>query len=251
MEKAVSGSGNHVRGRTRGEGSRGSNQTGGKRQPSGIGLSNSHPRVKPIAEPDPPYRIRTTRYDREEKIMIKVRIIGTDRNEHHTTALVDSGASENFIDKAYAEASRIPMQQKATPRRVLTVDGSGVSGGPVTHDAQVHLKINHHEEDVRLHCITIGNAPVILGLPWLKLHDPVIRWKNHTVKFHLDHCAEKCLASSPRASTVPEEKAMEQYHKKTPENWRISETDPWEVCQGIIDKIKETSNDSNNSIPPE
>jgi len=99
--------------------------------------------------------------------MIKVCIIGTDGNEHHTTALVDSGASENFIDKAYAEASRIPTQQKATPRRVLTVDGSEVTGGPVTHDAQVHLKINHHEEDVRLHCITIGNAPVILGLPWL------------------------------------------------------------------------------------
>jgi len=71
------------------------------------------------------------------------------------------------------------------------------------------------------------------------------------VKFHSDHCTEKCLPSSPRASTVPEEKATEQYHKKTPENWGISETDPWEVCQVLIDKIKETSNNSNNSIPPE
>jgi len=42
--------------------------------------------------------------------MIKVCIIGTDGNKHHTTALVDSGASENLIDKAYAEARRIPMQ---------------------------------------------------------------------------------------------------------------------------------------------
>ena len=71
----------------------------------GIGLGNSHPREKPVAEPDPPYRIRTTRYDREEKIMIEVRIIGTDGNEHNTTALVDSGVTENFVDKAYAEAS--------------------------------------------------------------------------------------------------------------------------------------------------
>ena len=164
--------------------------------------------------------------------MIKVRILGTDGKEQSTTALVDSGASENFIDKAYAEASGIPMQQKATPRRVLTVDGSEVTGGPVTHDAQVHLTINHHEEDIRLHCIPIGNAPIILGLPWLKLHDPVIGWKNHTVKFHSDHCAEKCLQSSPRANTIPEGKATEQYYRKTPEeeNWEIGETDPWEVC---------------------
>ena len=65
--------------------------------------------------------------------MIKVRIIGTDGNEHNTTALVNSRASEDFVDKAYAEANGIPIQQKVTPRWVLTVDGSEVTGGPVTH----------------------------------------------------------------------------------------------------------------------
>jgi len=100
--------------------------------------------------------------------------MGIDGNEHNTTALVDSGASKIFVNKAYAEASGIPMQQKVTPRRVLIVDGSEVTGGPVTHDVQVHLTINDHEEDIRLHCITIGNTPIILGLPLLKLHDPVI-----------------------------------------------------------------------------
>jgi len=164
---------------------------------------------------------------------------------------VDSGASENFVDKADAEASRIPMQQKATPRWVLTVDGTEVTGGPVTYDVQVHLTINHHEEDIRLHCITIGNAPIILGLPWLKFHDPVIGWKNHTVKFHSDHCAEKCLPSSPSMNTVPEEKATKQYYRKTPENWEIGKMDPWEVCQTIINKIKENSKTSENPIPPE
>jgi len=186
--------------------------------------------------------------------MIKVRIQGTDRNECTTTALVDSVASENFIDKAYAEASRIPMQQKTTPRRVLTVYGSEVTGGPVTQDGQIHLTINNREEEIRLHCIMIGNAPIILGLLWLKLHDPVIGWKNHTVKFHSDHCAEKCLPSSPRANTVPEEKATEQYYEKTPaeeENWEIGETDPSEVCQTVIDEIKETSRMSKKPIPPE
>jgi len=183
--------------------------------------------------------------------MIKVRIIGTDGNEYKTTALVDSRASENFLDKAYAEARGIPKQQKATPRRILTVDRSEITGRPVTHDAQVHLTINHHEEDIRLYCITIRNAPIILGLPWLKLHDPVIGWKNHTVKFHSHHYTEKCLHSSPRANTVPEEEATEQYYRKTPENWEIGETNPWGVYQTVINKIKENSKTSENSIPPE
>jgi len=129
--------------------------------------------------------------------------------EQATTALVDSVASENFIDKAYAEASGIPMQRKTAPRRVLTVDGSEVASGPVTHDAQIHLTMKHHEEDIRLHCITIGNTAIILGLPLLKLSDLVIRWKNHTVKFHSNHYAKRYLPSSPRANTVPEEKDIE------------------------------------------
>jgi len=183
--------------------------------------------------------------------MIKVRIQRADGKECATTSLVDSGASENFIDRAYAEASGIQMQQKAVPRRVLTVDGSEVTVRPVTHDVQIHLMINHHEEDIWLHCIMIGNPPIILGLPWLKLYDPAIRWKNHTVKFHSDHCTQKCLPSSLRANTVLEEKATEQYYSKTPDNGKIGETDPWEVYQTIIDKIKETSKTSKNPITPE
>ena len=164
--------------------------------------------------------------------MIKVRIIGTDGKEPNTTAQVDSGASENFIDRAYTEASGIPIQQKATPRLVLTVDGSEVTGGPVTHNAQIHLTINHHEEDIQLQSIVMGNAPIILGLPWLNLHNPSIGWKNHTVKFHSDHYAGNCLPSLLRANTITEEKATEQYYRKTPEeeNWEIGETHPWEVC---------------------
>ena len=131
------------------------------------------------------------------------------------------------------------------------MDGSEVTSRMVTNNTQIHLTTNHHEEEIQLHYITIGNAPNILGLPWLKLHDPVIGWKNHTVKFHSDHCAEKCLPSSPRANTVPEGKSLEQYYRKTPENWEIGETDPKEVCQTVINKIKETSKTSKNPIPLE
>jgi len=53
----------------------------------GIGHGNNHPREKPVAESDPPYRIQTIRYHHEEKIKIKVRIIETDGKEQNTTAV--------------------------------------------------------------------------------------------------------------------------------------------------------------------
>jgi len=69
-----------------------------------------------VKEEEPPYRIQITRYNQEEKIMIKVKIQGNNSKEWATTALVDSGASKNVIDKVYTEANGIPMQQKSTPR---------------------------------------------------------------------------------------------------------------------------------------
>ena len=111
LKNTIQGRRSHLRGDDR-------RRTVGKQQPSGIGANNHHPRETPVVKhkEDPLYLVRTARYDREEKIMIKVRIQGTDGNECTTTALVDSGTSENFIDKAYAEASGIPMQQKTMPR---------------------------------------------------------------------------------------------------------------------------------------
>jgi len=130
--------------------------------------------------------------------------------------MIDCGASENFIDQEYALANRIPLQAKTVPRKVLTVDGSEVVSGPVTHDTLVDLDVNNHHENIRLHCITIGNTPIILGLPWLKLHDPTIWWKDNQVSFTSDRCAKKCLELSPQATTVPEEKAAAQYFKDIP-----------------------------------
>jgi hypothetical protein len=48
-------------------------------------------------------------YNREEKIILKVTIRGHDNNEHHTTTMVDYGATENFIDKRYAKQNNIPL----------------------------------------------------------------------------------------------------------------------------------------------
>jgi predicted aspartyl protease len=83
-------------------------------------------------------------YNRKEKIILKVTIRGHDNNEYHTTAMVDCGATENFIDERYAKQNNIPLQRKAIPRRVLAVDGREVANGPVTHDALVDLTINNH-----------------------------------------------------------------------------------------------------------
>jgi predicted aspartyl protease len=160
--------------------------------------------------PDPTYIISSMgQYQRDEKIILEVIMRGKNNQDHRTTAMVDCGATENFIDKKYAEQVGIPLDKKKIPQRVLAVDGREVASGPVTHDTMVQLAINNHRETIELHCITIGNSPIIVGLPWLKKHNPKINWREAKVSFDCEKCAKECLDTSPHAKTIPEEKAID------------------------------------------
>jgi hypothetical protein len=77
----------------------------------------------------------------------------------------------------------------------------------------VKLKINNHHETIKLHCITIGNSPIIVGLPWLRRHNPNIDWKEGRVTFDSTRCARECLDASPHATTVAEKGAIGQYYQ--------------------------------------
>jgi hypothetical protein len=151
-------------------------------------------------------------YQRDEKIILMVAIRGGDNQEHITTAMVDCGATENFIDKEYTEWNWIPLNEKMVPRRVLAMDGREVVSGPVTHDTVVKLKINNHHETIKLHCITIGNSPIIVGLPWLKRHNPNIDCKQGQVMFESTRCARECLDTSPHTTMMAEERTIGQYY---------------------------------------
>ena len=126
------------------------------------------------------------------------------------------------------------------------MDGSEVTGGLVTHDTQVSMTINNYEEEIRLHCIMIGNTPVILGLPWLKLHNPAIDWRAHRLCFHSNKCAEQCLTTSPRATSYRRTCHRTVLPKDTEEPGERA-MDPWEICHTVMEKFKETEKETSKT----
>jgi hypothetical protein len=114
---------------------------GGKRGSPGVEIKGELLGQTTTTKPKPPeptYIISSVGpYQRDEKIILKVIIRGSDNKGHVMMAMVDCGAMENFIDKEYAEWNGIPLKEKRVPRRVLAVDGREVASRPVTHDAMV------------------------------------------------------------------------------------------------------------------
>ncbi|KAI9358218.1 hypothetical protein BD770DRAFT_293681, partial [Pilaira anomala] len=71
-------------------------------------------------------------FDAEEHIVIDVVLKIKDKTIH-TVAMLDSGAMSNFIDIEFCLNNQLRMDKKNNSIEILTVDGSPISSGRVTH----------------------------------------------------------------------------------------------------------------------
>ncbi|KAI0992503.1 hypothetical protein K3495_g15682, partial [Podosphaera aphanis] len=58
------------------------------------------------------------------------------------------------------------------------------------------LVINSHSEIATFFVTKLGSYPLVLGIPWLQLHDPLLRFKDNTILFDSDMCRSKCNTCS-------------------------------------------------------
>lgn len=95
--------------------------------------------------------------------------------------LVDSGADDNFIDIDFVKTNNSPMCRLSSPKEVVAIDGRLLV--MVTHKTapvKLILSKNHHEL-IELYVISSPLTSIILGIPWLKLHNPHIDWATATI----------------------------------------------------------------------
>ena len=98
--------------------------------------------------------------------------------------LLDSGATACFIDIVFAKSHSIPFIMLSQPLKVDVVDGRPISSGLVTHcTIPILFQINNHQESISFFVISTPSNPVILGLSWLRFHNPHIDWHNETIDF--------------------------------------------------------------------
>ena len=69
---------------------------------------------------------------------------------------------------------------------------------------------NNNRELATFQVANLQHHAVILGMPWLKEHNPTIDWNEKKITFNSEQCTTWCLNSSPVAYAVPEAKALEE-----------------------------------------
>uniref|UniRef100_A0A3B3SGE7 ribonuclease H n=1 Tax=Paramormyrops kingsleyae TaxID=1676925 RepID=A0A3B3SGE7_9TELE len=128
-------------------------------------------------------------------------LINSLQGGHHAKALVDSGAVGNF---SLALESSIPLQVLSNPVTVLGVNGAPLHRGEVSHrTGPIALQVGVlHRETLDFLVLPEAKDPIILGLPWLRRHNPVIDWGTGELSTWSTHCLCQCLTNPCQASSI-------------------------------------------------
>jgi hypothetical protein len=112
-------------------------------------------------------------------------------NDYQATAMIDSGASGNFMTPKYVRRYGLPTQRKRHPYKLGVVDGTLISQNNGTVDREtrpLRMIRKGHEEWIQFDIVSIGHHDIILGIPWLRKHNPSINWKTDSVRFENCEC---------------------------------------------------------------
>ena len=107
---------------------------------------------------DCPYRLRLSANTLDAcgtSIILPIEIGTTDTSEVHSVkALLDSGATGNFIDKDFVRTKGISTRSISRPIPVFNIDGSPNEAGRISEVVDVVLRYKTHSERMLLAVVT-------------------------------------------------------------------------------------------------
>ncbi len=138
-------------------------------------------------------------------------ILRTDTLSLELTAMIDSGAALNLINKDIVTKFNIPTQLCTPPIRIRAIDDSPIGKGITHQTTTLTLNVGFlHQESISLYIVDSPKHEIILGHPWLSIHDPDISWHHgeltHWSTFCLTHCfptkPQPCLTTSIESPNI-------------------------------------------------
>jgi hypothetical protein len=172
---------------------------------------------------------------KKEHFYVPVEIRGRNRKAN-IKVLVDSGASTLFINSEFIKRNDVTTKKLERALPVRNIDVSQNTVGPIREYAELYLKIGDHEEEAAFMVTDIGSDDIIIGIDWLRYHNPEIDW--NTGKVALSHCPIKCKAKKKAKA----KKQDDELPALLPEE----EDEPSEECQPELNLCRAKTKDTLN-----
>src|SRR5882757_2731785 len=93
-----------------------------------------------------------------------------------SSALLDSGAMENFMSLDYAKWLHLPIKRLEASQPLFNVDGTTNRKGDLFFYLDLVLKTGPIAKIMRFFLTNLGHHRIILGYPWFAANQPRIDW---------------------------------------------------------------------------
>jgi len=92
-------------------------------------------------------------------------------------ALIDSGATENFMNLEYTKYLQLPIKRLEEPQSLFNVNGTTNKSGALQYYTDLQVQTGSQRTDLRFFLTDLGENKAILGYPWFAAVQPCINWK--------------------------------------------------------------------------
>jgi hypothetical protein len=117
-------------------------------------------------------------------------------------SLVDSGATENFLNLTYAKWLWLPIKKMKDPWKLFNVDGTENKAGELQYYTDLETRMGTTTHRLHFFLSDLGEHKTILEYPWFVAVQPNIDWK----KGWIDHTQLPIILKAPnmqRAVFIP------------------------------------------------
>src|ERR1019366_1434497 len=135
---------------------------------------------------------------KQRSIKVKIKI-HTKHLRADISALLDSGATNNFINPTIVNRFKLPTVKLDKPKYIRNVDGSRNSIGTVTKATDLEIQYGILKETQRFYIINMGGDDAILGYPFLAATNPPVNWKEGIFYGHVIAATQNAHLWTPRS----------------------------------------------------
>jgi len=94
-----------------------------------------------------------------------------------STALLDSGATENFMSLDYAKWLNLPIKRLKASRPLFNMDGTTNRKGDLHFYSDLTVRVGCITKPMCFFLSDLGHHQIIFRYPWFALSQPRIDWK--------------------------------------------------------------------------
>jgi Reverse transcriptase (RNA-dependent DNA polymerase) len=132
-------------------------------------------------EIDDPFKLKKVVLSKKKALNMPITFSST-KGSKEGHVLIDSGATENFINERMACRWELPMHDLVYPRKVFNVDGTENHNGMIIKSCMLCVHCGGKQAHQRFYITNLGDNHILLGYPWLEEFNPDIDWKAGTMK---------------------------------------------------------------------